>query len=189
MDNHWRFNQTWKKKIIILSQNLLRAVVRKYRESGARSKKSIFFFITKKNLLVNYFQKQMNIQKFQRSSVFAKNNKLHAVNPGSISGRLFLSAHCRCGVFLDSALMQESFLTLYALPGYTVYTCIYFSKSPSPLPHHPFTTSEMVGPTDRGKHAFFISFVMQHMLHVSVTDALYLHKELCHLNRINENKY
>ena len=111
----------------------------------------------------------MNIQKFQRSSVFAKNHKLHAVNPGSISGRFFLSAHCRCGVLLDSALMQESFLTLFAFPGYTVYTCIYFSKSPSPLAHHPFTTSEMVGPTDLGKHAYFISFVTQHMLHVSVT--------------------
>ena len=152
----------------------VRAVVRKHRESGARSKKSIFFYITKKTLLVNYFQKQMNIQKFQRSSVFAKNHKLHAVNPGSISGRFFLSAHCRCGVFLDSALMQESFLTLYALPGYTVYTCIYFSKSPSPLPHHPFTTSEMVGPTDRGKHAYFISFVTQHMLHVSVTGKMHV---------------
>ena len=51
--------------------------------------------------------------------------------------------------------MQDSFLALYALPGYTVHTCIYFSKPPSPLPHHPFTTSEMVGPTDRGKHAYF----------------------------------
>ena len=136
-----------------------------------RQIKKIDFFLyqQKKSLLANYFHKQMNIQKFQRSSVFAKNHKLHAVNPGSISGRFFLSAHCRCGVLLDSALMQESFLTLFAFPGYTVYTCIYFSKSPSPLAHHPFTTSEMVGPTDLGKHAYFISFVTQHMLHVSVT--------------------
>ena len=66
MDNYWGFNQTWKKKrlYIILSQNLLGAIVRKYRESGARSKKIDFFYFTKIALLVNYFQKQMNIQKF-----------------------------------------------------------------------------------------------------------------------------
>ena len=45
------------------------------------------------------------------------------------------------------------FSYLCALPGYTVY--LYFSKSPSPSPHHPFAASETVGPTDRGKHAYF----------------------------------
>ena len=83
-----------------------------------------------------------------------------------------------------------------ASPGYTVHTCINFSKLPSPLPHHLFTTSEMVGPTDRGKHAYFfprlIRFTFQSLVilaNIFRSDARYLHKELCHLYRINENKY
>ena len=55
-DSSENTNRTW----------LLRAVVSKYRESGARSKNSNFFSIHQKN----------NIQKFQLSSVFAKTLKV-----------------------------------------------------------------------------------------------------------------
>ena len=139
---------------------LLKSRCQKISRIRRQIKKIDLFYFTKQTLTVNYFRKQMNIQiKSSSEAPFLRQ------------------------------IISFMLSTQGASPGYTVHTCINFSKLPSPLPHHLFTTSEMVGPTDRGKHAYFISFVTQHMLHVSVTDALYLHKELCHLNRINENKY
>ena len=105
-------------------------------------KKIDFFYITKKTLLVNYFKKQMNIQKFQRSSVFEKNHKLHGVNPGSVSGRFFLSAHCRC---VRCFCGQCAYAGIFSYPIctsriYSVYMYIFFKitqpLTPPPL-HSP----------------------------------------------------
>ena len=46
------------RKIRKLKIGLNLVVVRKYRESGARSRNSNFFLFRQKSLLVNYFQKQ-----------------------------------------------------------------------------------------------------------------------------------
>ena len=55
--------------------NVLRAVVCKYQESGAISKNADFFLIQQKyNIQYSIFKN--NIQKFQWSSIFAKNRKV-----------------------------------------------------------------------------------------------------------------
>ena len=147
----------------------------------------------------------MNIQKFQRSSVFAKNHKLHAScfmsTQGASRAGFFFSAHCRC---VRCFFGQRAYAGFFSCPIctsriYSAYMYIFFKTTqpltPPPLhhlrngwPHRPWKACVLF-PTSH------ISFVTQHTLHVSVTgnifrsDARYLHKELCHLYRINENKY
>lgn len=118
--------------------------------------------------------------------------KVHAVNPGSIAGRFFFSAHCRCVKSFFGQWTYAGFISYpYALPGYTVY--IFIPNHPAP---HPTTPSSPQQWSTRHYRSWktcvlfptsHISFVTQHTLHVSVTgnifrsDARYLHKELCHL--------
>ena len=42
-----------------------------------------------------------------------------------------------------------------AVGAWNLFWYLYFSKSPSPSPHHSLAASEMAGPKDRGKHAYF----------------------------------
>lgn len=123
------------------------------------------------------------------------------VNPGSISGRFFFSAHCRC---VRCFFGQRAYTGFFSYPIctsriYSAYMYIFF-KTTQPLTPPPLHHLRNGRPDRPWKACVLfptshISFVTQHTLHVSVTgnifrsDARYLHKELCHLYRINENKY
>ena len=96
--------------------------------------------------------------------------------PRELLEQVFFSAHWTCiNVFFFGQRSYAGFFSyLYALPGYTVYMSVFFSKNqpaPQPTPTAPYPTrpprwsarQTVEFPTS------YISFVTRHVLHVPVT--------------------